>query len=203
MKDVKKRFGGAIALRGTTLSVRAGEIHALLGENGAGKSTMLKILAGVHQHDAGTITLGGAPFISGSPQASIDQGIAVIYQEPSLFLDLSLAENVFVGRQPKKGVAIDWASAQAQAAQLFKDLGVDLDPKRQARGLSIADQQVVEIAKALSMNANIILMDEPTAALSASEVERLMTVMRSLRAANKAVIFVSHRLDEVFAIRIT
>ena len=200
MKDVKKRFGGAIALRGTTLSVRAGEIHALLGENGAGKSTMLKILAGVHQHDSGTITLGGAPFISGSPQASIDQGIAVIYQEPSLFLDLSLAENVFVGRQPKKGVAIDWASAQAQAAQLFKDLGVDLDPKRQARGLSIADQQVVEIAKALSMNANIILMDEPTAALSASEVERLMTVMRSLRAANKAVIFVSHRLDEVFAI---
>ena len=178
MKDVKKRFGGAIALRGTNLSVRAGEIHALLGENGAGKSTMLKILAGVHEHDAGTITLGGAPFISGSPQASIDQGIAVIYQEPSLFLDLSLAENVFVGRQPKKGLAIDWKEAEAQARKLFKELGVELDPKRQARGLSIADQQVVEIAKALSMNASIILMDEPTAALSASEVERLMTVMR-------------------------
>jgi ABC-type sugar transport system ATPase subunit len=94
MKDVKKRFGGAIALRGPTLSVRAGEIHALLGENGAGKSTMLKILAGVHEHDGGVITLGGAPFIAGSPQASIDQGIAVIYQEPSLFLDLSLAENI-------------------------------------------------------------------------------------------------------------
>ena len=200
MKDVKKRFGGAIALRGTTLSVRAGEIHALLGENGAGKSTMLKILAGVHEHDGGVITLGGAPFIAGSPQASIDQGIAVIYQEPSLFLDLSLAENVFIGRQPKKGIAIDWKEAQSQAAKLFKELGVELDPKRQARGLSIADQQVVEIAKALSMNANIILMDEPTAALSASEVERLMTVMLSLRAANKAVIFVSHRLDEVFAI---
>jgi len=200
MKDVKKRFGGAIALRGTNLSVRAGEIHALLGENGAGKSTMLKILAGVHEHDSGTITLGGAPFISGSPQASINQGIAVIYQEPSLFLDLSLAENVFVGRQPKKGFAIDWKEAESHAKTLFKELGVDLDPKRQARGLSIADQQVVEIAKALSMNANIILMDEPTAALSASEVERLMTVMRNLRAANKAVIFVSHRLDEVFAI---
>ena len=200
MKDVKKRFGGAIALRGTSLSVRAGEIHALLGENGAGKSTMLKILAGVHEHDGGEITLGGSSFIAGSPQASIDQGIAVIYQEPSLFLDLSLAENVFIGRQPKKGIAIDWKEAQSQAAKLFKELGVELDPKRQARGLSIADQQVVEIAKALSMNANIILMDEPTAALSASEVERLMTVMRSLRAANKAVIFVSHRLDEVFAI---
>lgn len=200
MKDVKKRFGGAIALRGTTLSVRAGEIHALLGENGAGKSTMLKILAGVHKHDAGNITLNGVPFIAGSPEASIEQGIAVIYQEPSLFLDLSLAENVFVGRQPKKGLAIDWKEAEAQATKLFKELGVELDPKRQARGLSIADQQVVEIAKALSMNANIILMDEPTAALSASEVERLMTVMRSLRDANKAVVFVSHRLDEVFAI---
>jgi rhamnose transport system ATP-binding protein len=117
-----------------------------------------------------------------------------------LFLDLSLAENVFIGRQPKKGKIIDWKFAQSEAARLFKELGVELDPKRQARGLSIADQQVVEIAKALSMNANIILMDEPTAALSASEVERLMTVMKSLKAANKAVIFVSHRLDEVFAI---
>ncbi len=200
MKGVQKRFGGAIALRGTDLSIRAGEIHALLGENGAGKSTMLKILAGVHVNDGGTITLGDKPFTTGSPEAAIAQGIAVIYQEPSLFLDLTLAENVFIGRQPMKGAAIDWNKAQEEAARLFSELGVPLDPKRQARGLSIADQQVVEIAKALSMNANIILMDEPTAALSASEVERLMTVMKSLKAANKAVIFVSHRLDEVFAI---
>jgi len=200
MSGVQKRFGGAIALRGTDLKIRAGEIHALLGENGAGKSTMLKILAGVHVNDGGTIKLGSKDFITGSPQASIEQGIAVIYQEPSLFLDLSLAENVFIGRQPKKGAIIDWKFAQKEAARLFKELGVELNPKRQARGLSIADQQVVEIAKALSMNANIILMDEPTAALSASEVERLMTVMKALKAANKAVIFVSHRLDEVFAI---
>ena len=200
MNKVQKRFGGAVALRGTDLKIRAGEIHALLGENGAGKSTMLKILAGVHVNDGGTIKLGGKDFITGSPKASIEQGIAVIYQEPSLFLDLSLAENVFIGRQPKKGKIIDWKYAQSEASRLFKELGVELDPKRQARGLSIADQQVVEIAKALSMNANIILMDEPTAALSASEVDRLMTVMKSLKAANKAVIFVSHRLDEVFAI---
>jgi len=200
MNKVQKRFGGAVALRGTDLKIRAGEIHALLGENGAGKSTMLKILAGVHINDGGTIKLGGKDFITGSPKASIEQGIAVIYQEPSLFLDLSLAENVFIGRQPKKGKIIDWKYAQSEASRLFKELGVELDPKRQARGLSIADQQVVEIAKALSMNANIILMDEPTAALSASEVDRLMTVMKSLKAANKAVIFVSHRLDEVFAI---
>ena len=200
MSGVQKRFGGAVALQGTNLSIRAGEIHALLGENGAGKSTMLKILAGVHVNDGGTIKLGGKEFRTGSPQDSIEQGIAVIYQEPSLFLDLTLAENVFIGRQPKKGRIIDWKFAQNEAKRLFKELGVDLDPKRQARGLSIADQQVVEIAKALSMNANIILMDEPTAALSATEVERLMTVMKSLKAANKAVIFVSHRLDEVFAI---
>lgn len=200
MSGVQKRFGGAVALQGANLSIRAGEIHALLGENGAGKSTMLKILAGVHVNDGGTIKLGSKDFRTGSPQDSIEQGIAVIYQEPSLFLDLTLAENVFIGRQPKKGRIIDWKFAQSEAKRLFKDLGVDLDPKRQARGLSIADQQVVEIAKALSMNANIILMDEPTAALSATEVERLMTVMKSLKAANKAVIFVSHRLDEVFAI---
>ena len=200
MSGVQKRFGGAVALQGTNLSIRAGEIHALLGENGAGKSTMLKILAGVHVNDGGTIKLGSKDFLTGSPQDSIEQGIAVIYQEPSLFLDLTLAENVFIGRQPKKGRIIDWKFAQNEAKRLFKELGVDLDPKRQARGLSIADQQVVEIAKALSMNANIILMDEPTAALSATEVERLMTVMKSLKAANKAVIFVSHRLDEVFTI---
>jgi len=200
MSGVQKRFGGAVALQGTNLSIRAGEIHALLGENGAGKSTMLKILSGVHINDGGTIKLGAKDFRTGSPQDSIEQGIAVIYQEPSLFLDLTLAENVFIGRQPKKGRIIDWKFAQNEAKRLFKELGVDLDPKRQARGLSIADQQVVEIAKALSMNANIILMDEPTAALSATEVERLMTVMKSLKAANKAVIFVSHRLDEVFAI---
>ena len=180
MNKVAKRFGGAIALKGTDLKIRAGEIHALLGENGAGKSTMLKILAGVHVNDGGTIKLGSKDFVTGSPQESINQGIAVIYQEPSLFLDLSLAENVFIGRQPKKSAVIDWKFAQTEAARLFKELGVELDPKRQARGLSIADQQVVEIAKALSMNANIILMDEPTAALSASEVERLMTVMKSL-----------------------
>ena len=200
IKGLQKRFGGAIALSNASITVRSGEIHAFLGENGAGKSTLLKVLAGVHIPDGGEIKLNGKDFITGSTQASIDQGIAVIYQEPSLFLDLTLAENVFIGRQPYKGVAIDWAKAQEESAKLFKQLGVELDPKRVARGLSIADQQVVEIAKALSMDAKVILMDEPTAALSASEVERLMTVMRNLRDSNKAVIFVSHRLDEVFAI---
>ena len=149
ISGLQKRFGGAIALSNAKLTIRAGEIHALLGENGAGKSTMLKILAGVHAPDSGTLNLEGKPFITGSTQTSIDQGIAVIYQEPSLFLDLTLAENVFIGRQPMKGATIDWNFAQQEASRLFKQLGVELDPKRVARGLSIADQQVVEIAKAL------------------------------------------------------
>ena len=159
ISGLQKRFGGAIALSNAKLTIRAGEIHALLGENGAGKSTMLKILAGVHAPDGGTLNLEGKPFITGSTQTSIDQGIAVIYQEPSLFLDLTLAENVFIGRQPMKGAKIDWNFAQQEASRLFQQLGVELDPKRIARGLSIADQQVVEIAKALSMDAKVILMD--------------------------------------------
>jgi len=180
ISNLQKRFGGAIALKGASIKVRAGEIHALLGENGAGKSTLLKVLAGVHTPEDGVIKLFDKDFITGSPQSSIAQGIAVIYQEPSLFLDLTLAENVFIGRQPMKSGRIDWAFAAAEAKKLFNQLGVDLDPNRVARGLSIADQQVVEIAKALSMDAKVILMDEPTAAFSASEVARLMTVMRNL-----------------------
>jgi ABC-type sugar transport system ATPase subunit len=200
MSGVQKRFGGAVALQGTNLSIRAGEIHALLGENGAGKSTMLKILAGVHVNDGGTIKLGGKDFRTGSPQDSIEQGIAVIYQEPSLFLDLTLAENVFIGRQPKKGRIIDWKFAQNEAKRLFKELGVDLDPKRQARGLSIADQQVVEIAKALVTNAKIILLDEPTASITGSETSKLFDVIKRLKSQGTAILFVSHKLEEVYEI---
>ena len=200
MRGAVKRFGGALALDGANLTLRGGEIHALLGENGAGKSTMLKVLAGIHELDEGTVELAGEPFIQGSTRAAIRQGIAVIYQEPSLFPDLSLAENVFTGQLPRKGLAVDWKRMRKESAEIFEELGVPLDPSRIARGLSIADQQVVEIAKALSMDARIILMDEPTAALTTSEVDRLVGVMQRLRDAGKAVVFVSHRLDEVFAV---
>ncbi len=195
-----KRFGGTVALDGASLRLRAGEVHALLGENGAGKSTLLKALAGVHHLDAGTITLGGEPFEEGSTRKARDQGVAVIYQEPSLFPDLSLAENVFVGRQPRSGGRVDWQAMNQRAAELFERLGVHLDPLRTAAGLSIADQQIVEIAKALSIEARVIVMDEPTAALSAVEAGRLMDVARRLRDRGAAVVFVSHRLDEVFAL---
>jgi len=200
MLGAKKAFGGVQALNGATLQLFPGEIHALLGENGAGKSTLLKALAGVHKIDSGTITLNGKPFLQGSTRAAQQQGVAVIYQEPSLFPDLTLAENVYVGRQLKKGKLVDWKLMQREATKLFKELGVDLDVNRIARGLSIADQQIVEIIKALSINAQVIVMDEPTAALSSKEVNRLFSVARTLRDQDCAVVFVSHRLDEVFAL---
>lgn len=193
-----KNFGGVRALNGASLTLYAGEIHALLGENGAGKSTLLKTLAGVHKLDAGLITLNGLPFVEGSTKLAREQGIAVIYQEPNLFPDLTLAENVFAGRQLEKGRLVDWAGMAQEAQRLFDQLGVPLNPRARARGLSIADQQIVEIAKALSLNAKVIVMDEPTAALSSQEVERLFRVARNLESQGAAVVFVSHRLDEVF-----
>jgi rhamnose transport system ATP-binding protein len=200
MRNAKKAFGGVQALSGAELTLYPGEIHALLGENGAGKSTLLKALAGVHKIDSGSITLNGRVFEQGSTRASREQGIAVIYQEPSLFPDLTLAENVFVGRQLQKGRVVDWNAMSLEVKKLFDQLGVSLDPSIRARGLSIADQQIVEIAKALSTQATVIVMDEPTAALSSKEVDRLFKVARNLEAQNCAVVFVSHRLDEVFAL---
>jgi rhamnose transport system ATP-binding protein len=195
-----KNFGGVKALVNAGLTLYTKEIHALLGENGAGKSTLLKTLAGVHRLDTGTITLTGKTFEQGSTRLSREQGIAVIYQEPNLFPDLTLAENVFAGRQPLSGGSVDWKFMENESRTLFEQLGVPLNPQTRARGLSIADQQIVEIAKAISTKANVIVMDEPTAALSSKEVERLFSVARNLRDQGCAVVFVSHRLDEVFAL---
>lgn len=195
-----KNFGGVKALVNAGLILYAGEIHALLGENGAGKSTLLKTLAGVHKLDSGSITINGKTFQQGSTRAAREQGVAVIYQEPNLFPDLTLAENVFAGRQPLTRGSVNWKYMADQATALFDQLGVSLNPLSRARGLSIADQQIVEIAKAISTQANVIVMDEPTAALSSKEVERLFSVAQNLRNNGCAVVFVSHRLDEVFAL---
>ena len=199
LEDVSKSFGAVAALRGAQLELRSGEAHALVGENGAGKSTLVKILAGVHGPDSGRVLLDGAPVTLDDPAAARAAGIAVIYQEPTLFPDLSVAENIFMGRQPlTSGRRIDRKDLAARCRVLFDRLGVTLDPDRPARGLSIADQQMIEIAKALSFDARVLVMDEPTAALSGVEVERLFTVARSLRSAGAAVLFISHRFDEVF-----
>ncbi|GAA3288621.1 sugar ABC transporter ATP-binding protein [Dactylosporangium vinaceum] len=201
LEGVSKSFGAVAALRDVRLELRAGEAHALVGENGAGKSTLVKVLAGAHAPDAGTLSIDGRPLVLNNPADARAAGIAVIYQEPTLFPDLSVAENIFMGRQPlKSGRRIDAAEMRRLAAELFTRLGVQLDPDRPARGLSIADQQLVEIAKAISFDARVLIMDEPTAALSGVEVERLFSVARSLRDAGAAVLFISHRFDEVFAL---
>jgi rhamnose transport system ATP-binding protein len=201
LSGVRKSFGAVAALRDGRLDLYAGEAHGLVGENGAGKSTLVRIMSGAHSPDAGTITLSGRPLVLHGPADARAAGIAVIYQEPTLFPDLSVAENIFMGRQPLRSYRrIDRAAMRARTTELFARLGVALDPDRPARGLSIADQQLVEIAKALSFDARVLVMDEPTAALSGVEVERLFGVARSLRDAGAAVLFISHRFDEVFAL---
>jgi rhamnose transport system ATP-binding protein len=201
LRHAAKSFGAVRAVVDSSADLYPGEAHALLGENGAGKSTVVKMLAGVYQPDAGELLIDGAPVTLHSPAAARDAGIAVIYQEPALFPDLTVAENIFMGRQPlRAGRRIDRRLMRSEAAALFGRLGVRLDPGRICRGLPIADQQIVEIAKALSVEARVIVMDEPTAALSAAEVARLFEVVRALCAGGAAVLFISHRLEEVFEI---
>ncbi|MET9508552.1 sugar ABC transporter ATP-binding protein [Streptomyces flavidovirens] len=199
LKDVSKSFGAVRALQDVSLQLFPGEAHALAGENGAGKSTLIKTLAGVHRPDTGQVLLDGAPVAFHGPADARDAGIAVIYQEPTLFPDLSIAENIFMGRQPCRALGrIDRKAVHAATAALMRRLGVGLDPQRPARGLSIADQQIVEIAKALSFDARVLIMDEPTAALTGSETARLFSVVEALRAEGAAVLFISHRLEEIF-----
>src|SRR5437879_2760665 len=199
MRKVSKRFAGVQALQDVDLDLIAGEVHGLVGENGAGKSTLVKILAGVHRPDAGTIRLLGEELVLNGPAAARDLGIAVMHQQPNLFPDLDVVENVFVGRLPRTRLGrVDWREARAEAARLFTRLGVPLKVTTPVRGLSVADQQLIEIAKALSIEARLLVMDEPTAALSTREVDRLFTTVRQLRAHGVVVRFVNHRLEEVF-----
>jgi rhamnose transport system ATP-binding protein len=199
LEGISKRFGATQALDNVSLTLLPREAHALVGENGAGKSTLVKILAGIHQPDAGQIRLDGVPTQIRGPAHARELGIAVIHQEPRLFPDLSVAENVFLGHQPTTALGrIDWPGMRRTAARLFEELGVAIPVEAPVRGLSMADQQLVEIAKALSQDARILIMDEPTASLSLHEVEQLFSIVRPLRDRGLAVLFVSHRLEEVF-----
>ncbi|WP_210509125.1 sugar ABC transporter ATP-binding protein [Naasia sp. SYSU D00057] len=201
LEKVVKSFGPVVALRSGTLTLRQGSIHALIGENGAGKSTLVKIIAGLYRRDAGEFRLRGEPVDFTSTAQSKAAGIAVIYQEPTLFPDLSVTENIFMGRQlTKRFGQIDRKAMREEARAIFARLGVRLDPDRLTEGLSIADQQIIEIAKAISLDARVLIMDEPTAALSGVEVDRLFAVARSLRDEGRALLFISHRFDEVFAL---
>jgi len=200
LTNIHKAFGGVQALAGANFDLRPGEIHALVGENGAGKSTLVKVVTGVHQLDAGEVLFSGEPVTIANPLVAQRLGIAAIYQEATLFPDLDIAENIFMGHHPVRPFTrrVAWQRMYEQAAQPLQALGVDLDPHTRVRGLTIAQLQMVEIAKALSFNAQVLIMDEPTSALTLNEVADLFRIARQLRDAGAAIIFISHRLDEVF-----
>jgi ABC-type sugar transport system ATPase subunit len=201
LKNISKRFGGVEVLHGVSFELRPGEVHALLGENGAGKSTLIKVITGIHQPDGGEIYLNDKHVHFNDPLQARLAGIAAIYQELSLCPDLNVAENIFLGRQPTTvGGRIDWRKLYSEADRLLTSLGVHLDLKAKARNLSIAQMQSVEIARAFSLNARILIMDEPTSSLTLSEVAELFGLVRRLRDEGTAIIFISHRLEELFEV---
>ena len=188
------------ALLGVDLDLRAGEVHAVVGENGAGKSTLMKIVAGVYRPDSGSIRLGGVPILNESPRQALERGISMIHQELNLAPNLSVAENVFLGRAPTRGGLIDWRRLYADVEALADRLGIDLDVRARVDELSVARQQMVEIAKALSLDARVIIMDEPTSALTERETEALFDIIARLKSNGVAVVYISHRLDEIFRV---
>jgi len=198
---VTKSFGAVRALRGVSFELRAGEVHALVGENGAGKSTLIKVITGAHQPDAGTIEIAGQPVRDLTPTAAHKLGIACIYQQPALFPDLTVAENIALRLEPASAVRrVYWPNRRARAAQLLHRIGADIRPDAEARRLSMPEQQLVEIACALGARTRIVIMDEPTASLTEQEQRRLFAVVGDLRASGVGVVYISHRLEEIFAL---
>jgi D-xylose transport system ATP-binding protein len=198
MRDVVKAFPGVRALDGVSFDLHPGEIHALVGENGAGKSTLIKILAGVYSQYEGEIRIGGVPQRFRDVHDSRAAGIAVVFQELSLVPGLTVGENIFLGREPSRLGIVQWSELYAQAERLLQDLGLDIDPRTEAGALGTGQQQLVEIAKALSQDAHILVLDEPTAALTGAEAENLFSILSRLAAQGTGIIYVSHRLEEVF-----
>jgi rhamnose transport system ATP-binding protein len=200
MQHISKRFYGVTVLDDVSVQVYAGEVLALLGENGAGKSTLIKILNGDYTMDAGEIAIDGRRVEFRSPRDAEAHGIRMIYQELHYAPDLSVAENMLLGQLPRRGISIDWAAARQIATERLQLLNLQIDPDVTMRSLSVVERQIVEIVKALSADARIIVMDEPTAALTPPEVSRLFDIIRSLCARGVAIVYISHRLDEVFDI---
>jgi ribose transport system ATP-binding protein len=199
MDGIDKRFPGVHALDHAHFELRRGEVHALVGENGAGKSTMMKILAGVYAKDAGTITLNSSDIELTDPKSALDRGISMIHQELSLLPHLTVAENIFIGREPRSaaGMFVDKRTLNRKARELFERLHLDLDPNARAAGLTVAKQQMVEIAKALSFKADVLIMDEPTATLTDTEINELFRIIRALRDDGVGIVHISHRLVEL------
>ena len=201
MKDISKTFPGVKALDHVQLQVRPGEVHALMGENGAGKSTLMKILMGIYTKDAGgEILFDGKPYVVSSPKEAMDMGVAMIHQELNPILDMTVYENIFVGRELRKNGLVDKKAEIEQAQKLIEECGLHVSPKETLRNLTVAQCQLIEIIKAISVNAKIIIMDEPTAAITDREVELLFGHIRRLKEKGVAIIYISHRMAEIFSI---
>ena len=200
-QDITKAFAGVQALRRVSFDLRPGEVHALVGENGAGKSTLIKIMTGAVQPDAGTLVVNGHPVAQMTPALAHSLGIAAIYQQPALFPDLTVAENIALALESGgRWGRIDWPARRRRAADLLQRVGAAIDPDRLCESLSMPEQQIVEIAKAIGVDARVVIMDEPTAALTDREVDNLFAVVKLLRSHGAGVIYISHRLDEVFTL---
>ena len=200
VRNLSRRFPGVLALDNVSFDILAGEVHALVGENGAGKSTLIGILAGVHQPSAGRVVIDQEPRVFPDPLSSQRAGISVIFQEFSLLPHLSVAENVFINREPRRGLTVDWATMNQRTRETLRTLNLEIDPATPVSELAVSQQQLVEIARALSAKTRIIIMDEPTASLNEREAVRLLEIVRSLAAGGVSVLYVSHRLEEVFSI---
>lgn len=199
LRRLVKNYGGVRALRGVDFDLHAGEVHALLGENGAGKSTLIKTVTGAHEPTEGTIAINGEPVSGLTPKRAHELGIACIYQQPALFPDLTVAENIALRLEPAAAVRrIDWTTRRDRAAQLLARIGAAISPDAEVRSLSMPEQQLVEIACALGAGARIVIMDEPTASLTQKEQHLLFAVVRDLRKSGVGVIYISHRLEEIF-----
>lgn len=198
MTGIDKHFPGVHALKSVQFDLFPGEIHALMGENGAGKSTLMKILSGIYQRDGGDLEIAGRPADPTTPREAQDLGIGIIHQELSLMNDLTVAQNIFIGREPRKSLGrLDEAALNAQTAQIFASMNLSLDPKTQVGNLTIAKQQMVEIAKALSYRSRVLIMDEPTAALNDAEIAELFVIIRRLKAEGVGIVYISHKMDEL------
>ena len=197
MVDIAKSFPGVQALENAQFDLRRGEVHGLVGENGAGKSTLMKILAGIYRRDAGVIRVRGEEQEITSPRAAQDLGISVIHQELNLMGHLTVAQNVYIGREPRRGLLLDEKALNRNTAQLFEDLHMQLDPRARVSRLAVAQQQMVEIAKALSYDSDVLVMDEPTAALTDTEIDELFRITRHLREQGHGIVHISHRLEEL------
>ena len=200
MKGIDKSFPGVHALDHVDLEIRKGEVLALMGENGAGKSTLMKVLTGIYTKDSGTITYEGKEVEFHSAREAQDNGVIIVHQELNMLGHLTVAQNIFIGREFKKGLKIDDKKMNEEAQKLFDRMNVDIDPKETMSRLTVGKQQMCEIAKAISYHSKVIVLDEPTSSLTAPEVEKLFKMMRQLKAQGISLIYISHKMDEIFNI---